>query len=145
MSGDTFEESLLKQGLSLDVVRVAVSMTRMLSSATSLDEAIREFCVHSKESMRYEATRLKWRSFSAEKIEEANDVGAIRSAYFNTPRGSPEEVCALRKWIAIAKTPEEILEVYWETKDLSEEQDLARDKLVVYFEDLIDTFKTAHA
>lgn len=145
MTEKTFEENLIAQGLSSDVIRVAVVMTRAHSSAVSLDEAIREFCAHSKESLKWEASRLKWREFSAVKVEGASDVSAMRTAYSYTPRGSPEEKVALLKWIAIAETPEEILEVYWETKDMSEEQDRARDKLIAYFEDLIDAFKTAHA
>ena len=145
MSGDTFEESLVKQGLSQDVAHVAAVLMRSHSSARTRDEAIAEFCAHSKESIKWEAARLKWRQFSAEKIEDAQDVSAIRVAYVHTPRGSPEEKRALLKWISLATTSEEILEVYWETGDLTPEQDLARDKLIAYFDDLIDEYKTAHA
>ena len=145
MDGDTFEESLRTQGLSPEAIHVALVLTSALSSANSQDEAIREFCMHSRESMRREAARLKWREFSALQIDYANNVSAIRSAYFHTPRGSPEETRALQKWIGMTKTPEEILEVYWETRDISEEQNLARDKLIVYFENLIDIYRTAHA
>lgn len=145
MTKDTFEESLLKQGLSQEAINVAMCITSALSSARTRSEAIQEFCAHSPESMKWEAARLKWREFSAKSIEDSDNVSSVRSAYMHTPRGSPEERSALRKWIILANTPEEILEVYWESVDMSEEQDLARNKLIAYFENLIEEYKTANA
>lgn len=145
MDHEHYEERLKKKGLSPDAIRVAMVLTETFSDAGSRDAAIIEFCQHAPESERWEAARLRWRRFSAEEITNAHDVYMARSAYFHTPRGSPEEALALKRWIALAATPEEILEVYWETPDQSNEQNSARDKLIAYFEDLIKTLDTDDA
>lgn len=130
MRRDTFEESLIKQGLSADVIRVAMVMTSAHSNATSRDEAISEFCKYSAESMKQEAAHLKWRKFSAEKIKDAKDVSAISSAYRNAPRGSPEEKQAILKWVSLSNTSKEISEAYRETDQGSPEERMALRKWI---------------